>query len=764
VVYVDDLQWSNVDGIDLLTWIMRPPSPPALLLVLAFRDQRADNPVLQRLTDPAALEERDVRELGVGPLDHEPALALARALADVAGKDEGDLSAVVRHAGGSPFFIGQILADEQSVQDEPSSPDRIVAHRFSELEPEARHVLDCVAVAGGPVSIRVVLEVVDDPSVEASIERLCALGLLRQRHPTGEPGPLLVDTFHDRIREVALAQLDAAEQRGLHLGLAVVLERVGVQPETLADHYIRGGEPARAVTHVQRAAEQASETLAFARAVELWPADADAEHRERLTRGLAQQLANLGHGAEAAELLLALSRAVAPAEALELRREAARQLSRCGHIDESVELLAELLAAIGEPFPRTRRAAILMFLRERLRLWLRGWSYQRRERADVSPQLLVRLDTLLTLITGGQEVLLSAALHSRALPLALDAGEPRLLGMALGSEILMQVGRGNVERARRLCAECQELAASVGDVELELATEMNVAYCDMLSYRPQRARRRMAELLPRLDEAPGVGWMRGNVTARYIEQCMITGHYAEVRRELPSRLAIARERGNLHEIAALEANAAVVALVHDDPASARRHLAAGRASWTISHYGFSSLSLDTSEGQVLICTGELEKARQHIERTGVELRRWGMHWFQMCVDDVERTRVRCLLEMALREPVHRALTARVTKLSRRWHRASDPRLHGEAMLAEAAIHTLAGDVAAARTVWRHAEDHFDDVGMRAHLAAVRSRLAAITTGHESHRFAAHADAYFAEEGVERRGRFIEWFAPAALVR
>jgi hypothetical protein len=86
------------------------------------------------------------------------------------------------------------------------------------------------------------------------------------------------------------------------------------------------------------------------------------------------------------------------------------------------------------------------------------------------------------------------------------------------------------------------------------------------------------------------------------------------------------------------------------------------------------------------------------------------------------------------------------------------------LAATAAPDDLAGDIDAARRLWRRAEDHFDEIDMRAHLAVVRSRLAHATSGHESHRFASQADEYFAEEGVERRQRYIDWLAPAAAPR
>jgi len=362
---------------------------------------------------------------------------------------------------------------------------------------------------------------------------------------------------------------------------------------------------------------------------------------------------------------------------------------------------------------------------------------------------------------GGQEALLSGALHARALPLALDAGEPKLLCMAMGSELLLQAGQGAFERARELCVECQELAAQTGDPVVQMHTEVNVAFCEMLTHRPAKAWRRMTRLLPRFDEIPGVGWMRGTVVIRYVEVSMVLGRYDQLEREFPPLLATARERGNLHEIASLEAYASTVALHRGEVSRAHRHMRAARAVWTNQHYGFVGFILDTAEIHLRLGTGEAAQARAQLRVVGPVMRRAGLHRFVMCAEILEDMVVRGLLEeMLLVGRPDDAAERRALKGIRRLRASKNPTMRANAFLSLAALHSLHGRVEHARRAWRAAEDHCDAFGLRSRLCAARARLAEVTEGEESRTFAAQADAYFTEEGFDHRAPFIDALAPS----
>jgi tetratricopeptide (TPR) repeat protein len=374
---------------------------------------------------------------------------------------------------------------------------------------------------------------------------------------------------------------------------------------------------------------------------------------------------------------------------------------------------------------------------------------------------LDRLDVLLSVVDGMEEVTPAMALHVRALRLALDLGEPRRLCKALAHEIRIQAGLGHHRRARALAIEARELAASVGDAELDLELDMATLEIDWLEHRYRRAFERLEQLLVRLDEVPAAGWMRSLLVARHVEARIFMGRFAELRLELPGLLAIARDRGNLHEVVSLEAHAATVALRYEDFARARRHLSAGRSARTTVHYTLAAAMLDNAEIDWCLSAGELDEALGRIERARVALRRGGLVRFHPSADALDLLHARCSIHELMARPKDAALAARVRAVDRRLRRSEDPAQRGQAMLDEATLCSLAGDVEAARRAWRRALEHFEGEGMRAHLAATRMRLSEVTSEHESRRLAALADAYFTEERIIERERFTDAFAPAA---
>jgi hypothetical protein len=364
-------------------------------------------------------------------------------------------------------------------------------------------------------------------------------------------------------------------------------------------------------------------------------------------------------------------------------------------------------------------------------------------------------------------LILTQALHSRALVLACEAGEPRRLGIVLCYEFVAQAALGRSDRARAMLVECRELATRVqgeGAPELDRAIDLSEAMLDWFGPRMPQARARLAKLLRRLEESPGADWVRAYAAIRYAETCVYGGWFAELRRELPRWISTARERGNLHELASLHGLAATMCLYFDDQEGARRNLEAGRECWDSSRYTVPDLTLDLSAVNVRLYAGDFAGARAEVERVSGNLRSSGMGRIPFLREMLEQARGRCSVREAVRKPDDLALRREVERACARQRRFADPLYRGEARTNAAAWHSLVGEREAARRCWREAASHFEEHAMAAPLAAVRLRLASVTSGRESAELEALGEAYLREHAIPNRARFVDWIAPAHLDR
>src|SRR5262249_37645594 len=150
-----------LDSAALLAEVLRPPDPPALLLVACYRSEDAAlSPFLQ------AFLQRDEtgagvarRELAVGALSPAESSELALALLGRGGGAARDEAAWAgRGAAGSPLFTAELVrqlgaggAPGTNSRPGAVSLDKVLWARVEGLPEEARRLVEVVAVSGRPL-------------------------------------------------------------------------------------------------------------------------------------------------------------------------------------------------------------------------------------------------------------------------------------------------------------------------------------------------------------------------------------------------------------------------------------------------------------------------------------------------------------------------------------------------------------------------------------------------------------------------------------
>jgi len=458
VLAVDDFQWADADSLALLDELLRPP---AALLVLA---------TLRSASVPI---EGDVRRLDLVALSRDESYELARAL--LGGPEISVASRIADEAGGHPLFIQELVhhvAAHSIGQDVPRFEDVLVA-RFAELAPEARSLLDVLAVAASPVPLRVAADAagIDMANAAALVRSMITARVCRA---AGAREADRIETYHDRIRETVIARLSGAGRLAIHDRLANAFERSGADgdPRALVHHLEAAGHEARASYFAERAARRAAETLAFDQAADLYSialrlGEPEGERARALRVELAEALVNAYRGGEAADVYLCLVDGAAPALRLEYRRRAAEQLLTSGRIEPGLGVLTDVLREIGARLPPTPRRALVSMLWHRARLRLSGLAWRERDESEIPARDLLAVEVYKTVSLGLGFVdnVRGADFQARNLLHALRCGEPRRITRAIAQEAMYLAAQGTpkLDRARELAEQSASLAQRSGD-------------------------------------------------------------------------------------------------------------------------------------------------------------------------------------------------------------------------------------------------------------------------------------------------------------
>ena len=276
VLFIDDLQWGDLDSAALIREIVSSTEPPRMLMLFSYRTEYVGvSPCLLALEDLAGDDAKLVEEtLVVDALSTDETRDLALILIGDGSPEAGaQADWVVEESAGSALFIYELVQHLQAGLEVFEAGevhlDEILWQRVQRLPEDQRRLLEVIAVASRPILLRHVQEVAALRALPPEI-----VSSLRSERMIRTTGPGLedeVECYHDRIRESIVARLSKPVVAGHHAALAESLERDGDDtPELLAVHLEGAGELAKAGEFYRIAAGQAVEALAFDRAEDFY--------------------------------------------------------------------------------------------------------------------------------------------------------------------------------------------------------------------------------------------------------------------------------------------------------------------------------------------------------------------------------------------------------------------------------------------------------------------------------------------------------------
>lgn len=311
VLCFEDLHWADVSSIELLETVLRLAEEAPILFLLATRPgfPETSGRILRAAREHhgEALVSFDLAPLRSGDT--------RRLLADLfahGGLPVGARERIEAQAAGNPFYVEEVIRSlrEQDAIEEapdglratpkihtaviPGTVQEVILSRVDRLDPVRKSLLQTASVIGRSFSPKVLASLVPggEDEVALGLARLVEAQLLAVDEDEGTTSfrhPMIQDVTYDAILEGRRKELHCAVGRALEGDLES--GRAGVHA-TLAYHYGRGGDLARAEEHLFAAGDEAARGAASNEALHFF------QEASRLYREL--------HGAQADPRKMAL--------------------------------------------------------------------------------------------------------------------------------------------------------------------------------------------------------------------------------------------------------------------------------------------------------------------------------------------------------------------------------------------------------------------------------------------------------------------------
>jgi tetratricopeptide (TPR) repeat protein len=308
LLLIDDLQWCDQETLQWLHFLLRFDPRKRLLVVGTARTEELmpANPVAQWLL--RLRSEGSVTEIALEPLGAAETAQLAMQVMKRKLDDQSALR-LYRETEGNPLYVVEMASaglskaarerwgggrdfsstPRHATADLPPRMHAVIAGRLAQLSPGALELAGLAAAVGRVFTVEILREAsgADIDNLTDGLDELWHRRIIRAAPQqsavsTGaisgsKPLRKAANSFdfsHDKIRDVAYAELSPIKRRYLHLRIAQAMEALyaaDLDPVSaqLAAHYEQAGEAVRAIPFYSRAAEVAQRVYAHEEASRL---------------------------------------------------------------------------------------------------------------------------------------------------------------------------------------------------------------------------------------------------------------------------------------------------------------------------------------------------------------------------------------------------------------------------------------------------------------------------------------------------------------
>jgi hypothetical protein len=648
----------------------------------------------------------------------------------------------------------------------------MLAERIDSLGDAGRLVAEIVAVAGEPMSRKLLAAVTAVPSAELS-RLLSQLRAQRVVRMSGSRADDTIETHHERVRRAILREIRGERRARHHRAIATALSGGGTA-EQLARHWHGAGDVDHAAGHARRAGDEARARLDFDRsarwyAIALEGTQWTEDEQRTLRTQLADALADAGRPRDAAEQFLIAAEGADDSLALELRRRASGSLLQSGYVAEGLELTRKVLAGVGLAMAKSPVRALLSMLARRAWLRIRGLGFRPRSLAEISQAELTRVDVCEGVSFGLAMVDTFRGMDfgTRFLLSALRLGERWRVSRAIALETDFLAATAKSRRAVKLLETLEEMSGSLDQIAAPSQLMTTRGFVDFFVHNRFRAALdQFTDAIASFRAVVGrAGFELDTVSMFRCFALYYLGELGELSRVVPAMAEAAMRGGNRYTAVTLHCAFPTAWLAHAEPDAIEAELDAALGSWNSVDGGYQlqHLLALASRVDLALYRGTPEAVTERIAAEWKPIRR----------SLVDRPPMQgMLLRFAIVRHAVACANAAPPGSTRRRDALAQARSHiralkGDvplvgscALMCEGLLAEAKGDKTEALAHYRAALEGLERADAFLFVHGIRYRVGRLVGGDEGTRLCTDVRVWLAREGVREPDRILNMMLPA----